>query len=95
MLSAAEIPLLDPAAATAREDYLAGLELLAAVPGVRQVVPGHGQAGDAAQVRRRIGADRRYLAGLDRGEDVADPRLTQDWLIRAHQAQLRRAREGG
>ena len=92
MCSDIEIPLLDRTAADPVGDYRAGLELLAALP-VRLVVPGHGRAGDAAEFRRRIAADLRYLADLERGEDFGDPRLTQDWLVHEHEAQLQQARE--
>ena len=92
MCSDIEIPLLDRAAADPVGDYRAGLDLLAALP-VRLVVPGHGRAGDAAEFRRRLAADQRYLTDLERGEDFGDPRLTQDWLVHEHEAQLRYARE--
>jgi hydroxyacylglutathione hydrolase len=93
MCSDIEIPLLDRAVADPVGDYRAGLALLATLP-VRLVVPGHGRIGDAAEFRRRIAADLRYLTDLERGEDFGDPRLTQDWLTHEHQAQLRLAREG-
>ena len=73
-------------------DYRAGLDLLAALP-VRLVVPGHGRAGDATEFRRRLAADLRYLADLARGADFTDPRLTEDWLVHEHEAQLQQARE--
>ena len=92
MCSDIEIPLLDRAAADPVGDYRAGLDLLAALP-VRVVVPGHGRAGDTAEFRRRVAADLRYLADLERGEDFSDPRLTQDWLVHEHEAQLQQARE--
>ena len=41
--------------------YRHGLELLANVPGVRLLVPGHGHVGDRAEFRRRVAADRAYL----------------------------------
>ena len=92
MCSDIEIPLLDRAAADPVGDYRAGLDLLAALP-VRVVVPGHGRVGDTAEFRRRVAADLRYLADLERGEDFSDPRLTQDWLVHEHEAQLQQARE--
>ena len=92
MFSDIEIPLLDRAAADPVGNYRAGLDLLAALP-VRLVVPGHGRAGDAAEFRRRLAADQRYLTDLERGEDFGDPRLTQDWLVHEHEAQLQQARE--
>lgn len=83
MCSDAEIPLLDMAQADPLGDYRTGLDRLASVPGVRQVVPGHGHVGDAAEFRRRLALDFAYLDGLACGELVADPRLSQDcaqWL---------------
>ena len=92
MCSDIEIPLLDRTAADPVGDYRAGLDLLAALP-VRLVVPGHGRAGDATEFRRRLAADLRYLADLARGEDFTDPRLSEDWLVHEHEAQLQRARD--
>jgi hydroxyacylglutathione hydrolase len=92
MCSDTEIPLLDLAAADPLGDYRAGLERLAALTGVRQVIPGHGHAGDGPEFRRRLAADRRYLDALERGGPVTDPRLTQDWLRAEHNSQLRRVR---
>ncbi len=89
MLSDVEIPLLDLIGADPLGDYRAGLEKLAALPGVRQVVPGHGHVGDAAEFGRRVAADLRYLDNLARGEPFGDPRLTHDWLRRDHETQLR------
>ena len=48
MCSDVEIPLLDPAAKDPLGDYRAGMERLATVSGVRQVVPGHGHVGTPA-----------------------------------------------
>src|SRR5262249_24309815 len=48
MCSDVEIPLLDPDTPDPVGDYRVGLERLAALTGVRQVVPGHGHVGDAA-----------------------------------------------
>jgi glyoxylase-like metal-dependent hydrolase (beta-lactamase superfamily II) len=92
MLSDVEIPLLDPEAADPLGDYQAGLDRLAALPGVRHLVPGHGHVGDAAEFGRRAGADRAYLAALGRGDDFTDPRITQNWLDDMHEQQLSRAR---
>ena len=47
MCSDVEIPLLDTDAEDPLGDYRTGMERLASVPGVRQVVPGHGHIGDA------------------------------------------------
>jgi len=94
MCSDVEIPLLDLDTPDPVRDYRAGLERLAALTGVRQVVPGHGHVGDFAEFGRRIAADRRYLDALQRGAPFADPRLTQDWLRAEHERQLRQARAG-
>lgn len=53
MLSDIEIPVLDTVADEPLGDYLDGFRRLAALPGVRWVVPGHGSVGDAAEFRRR------------------------------------------
>jgi glyoxylase-like metal-dependent hydrolase (beta-lactamase superfamily II) len=89
MLSDVEIPLLDLRGSDPAGDYRAGLEKLAALPGVRHVVPGHGHVGGAAEFGRRVAADLRYLDDLARGRPFGDSRLTQDWLCRDHDAQLR------
>ena len=92
MCSDIEIPLLDTAAADPLGDYRAGMERLAAVSGVRQVVPGHGHVGDAAELRRRLGLDGAYLDALATGMPVGDPRLTADspeWLRTTHEQQVR------
>ena len=94
MLSDIEIPLLDRDTPDPVGDYRAGLERLAALTGVGQVVPGHGHVGDAVEFGRRIAADRRYLDTLERGAPFGDPRLTQDWLRVEHERQLEQARNG-
>ncbi len=91
MLSDIEIPLLDLVGPDPVGDYRDGLERLAALAGVRHIVPGHGHPGDAAGFRRRVSADRDYLDRLERGEPFGDPRLTQDWLRRDHEQQVRYA----
>jgi hydroxyacylglutathione hydrolase len=94
MYSDLEIPLLDLDPADPLGDYRSGLDRLAALP-VRLVVPGHGRPGDAAEFRRRVAADLRYLAGIERGEDTGDPRLAEaeDWLRQEHDKQLQYVRE--
>jgi hydroxyacylglutathione hydrolase len=93
MLSNLEIPLLDLDSADPFGDYRRGLELLADVPGVRLVVPGHGHVGDHAEFRRRVAADRAYLDATEAGADVTDPRLAEDWLRAEHaRHQARRPR---
>jgi hydroxyacylglutathione hydrolase len=89
MLSDIEIPLLDTDASDPLGDYRVGLRRLAAVPGVRWLVPGHGHVGDAAEFRRRLDADARYLDLLAAAEPFDDPRCTQLWLRDWHQQQLR------
>jgi glyoxylase-like metal-dependent hydrolase (beta-lactamase superfamily II) len=89
MCSDIEIPLLDSAAPDPVGGYRAGLDRLAALPGARQVVPGHGHVADAAEFGRRVAADHRYLDALERGAPFTDPRLTQDWLRAEHHRQLR------
>jgi hydroxyacylglutathione hydrolase len=88
MLSDIEIPLLDTDAADPLGDYRAGLRRLAAVPGVRWLVPGHGHVAGAAEFRRRLDADARYLDLLAAGEPFDDPRCTVRWLRDSHRRQL-------
>jgi hydroxyacylglutathione hydrolase len=84
MLSDIEIPLLDLDAADPFGGYRAGLRRLATVPAVSAVVPGHGHVGDEAEFRRRLAADLAYLDAVQPGGDIADPRLTEDWLRAEH-----------
>lgn len=94
MLSDIEIPLLDLAGHDPVGDYRTGLERLAALPGVRHIVPGHGTVGDAAEFRRRVAADVAYLDRLARGEDTGDPRLALEWLRREHEQHVAHVRAG-
>jgi glyoxylase-like metal-dependent hydrolase (beta-lactamase superfamily II) len=92
MCSDVEIPLLDTAEADPLGDYRSGLERLASVSGVRQVVPGHGHVGDAAEFRRRLGLDAAYLDAVADGQPFGDPRLTaesEQWLHVTHDEQVR------
>ena len=92
MCSDVEIPLLDPAAKDPLGDYRAGMERLATVSGVRQVVPGHGHVGDAGELRRRLALDAAYLDAVAAGKPPDDPRLTEDspeWLRDTHRGQVR------
>jgi len=90
MCSDVEIPLLDLAAPDPLGDYRVGLERLAAVAGVRHVVPGHGHVGDAGEFRRRLAADAAYLDALAAGKLAGDPRLAgPGWLLDTHAEQLR------
>jgi glyoxylase-like metal-dependent hydrolase (beta-lactamase superfamily II) len=87
MCSDVEIPLLDLDAPDPAGGYRTGLAALAALTGVRHVVPGHGHVGDAGQFRERLAADQAYLDALDRGQPFSDPRITQDWLRAEHDRQ--------
>ena len=92
MYSDVEIPLLDTVAADPLGDYRSGLERLASVPGVRQVVPGHGHVGDAAEFRRRLALDSAYLDAAALGKPFGDPRLTEEsaeWMRVTHDEQVR------
>jgi len=92
MCSDVEIPLLDTVATDPLGDYRTGLERLAAVPGVRQVVPGHGHIGDADAFRRRLAADSAYLDAVADGKPFGDPRLTTEsprWMRVTHEEQVR------
>jgi len=83
MLSDVEIPLLDLSAVNPVEDYERALGLLEST-GARIVVPGHGHVGP--DLRRRLGADRAYLAGLVAGVEVTDERCALPWTSAAHTA---------
>jgi glyoxylase-like metal-dependent hydrolase (beta-lactamase superfamily II) len=92
MCSDIEIPLLDTVADDPLGDYRTGLERLASVPGVRQVVPGHGHVGDAGEFRRRLALDAAYLDAVSAGRPYDDPRLTADspkWMPSVHEDQVR------
>lgn len=92
MCSDVEIPLLDTDAADPLGDYRTGMERLASAPGVRQVVPGHGHIGDAAELRRRLALDAAYLDAVSAGRPYDDPRLTPDspeWMRAMHEEQVR------
>jgi hydroxyacylglutathione hydrolase len=88
MCSDVEIPLLDLTATDPRGDYRTGLDRLAAVPGVRWLIPGHGRIADGAGFRDRLAADSRYLDQLDLGRPFHDPRITANWLREQHDSQL-------
>ncbi|MEU0484691.1 MBL fold metallo-hydrolase [Streptosporangium sp. NPDC006013] len=78
MLSDVLIPMLDDLNSTNDpiEEYLVGLRLLEGVAGdVDALVPGHGSAGGADQVRARIELDRAYVHALRDGHAPDDPRL--------------------
>ncbi len=91
MCSDTEIPLLgmEPTETDPFGRYRHGLGVLADVPGVRVVVPGHGHVGDAAEFWRRIAADFGYLDAVQAGRDVTDERLAAaaPWLLAEHDRQ--------
>ena len=91
MCSDVEIPLLDILATDPLGDYRTGLDRLAAVPGVRQVIPGHGHVGEAGEFRRRLALDSAYLDAIAGGHPSSDPRLEgcPDWLRVTHEEQVR------
>jgi hydroxyacylglutathione hydrolase len=91
MCSDVEIPLLDTVAADPLGDYRTGMERLAALPGVRQVVPGHGHIGDTSEFRRRLALDAAYLDAITSGKPADDPRLAgcPDWMRDMHEDQVR------
>jgi len=91
MCSDLEIPLLDSVAADPLGDYRTGMERLASVSGVRQVVPGHGHVGDAEEFRRRLALDAAYLDAITSGKPAEDPRLAgcPDWMRGMHEDQVR------
>jgi glyoxylase-like metal-dependent hydrolase (beta-lactamase superfamily II) len=98
MLSDVEIPLLDLSSEDPYGDYLAVLDRFDDVAAdVAAVVPGHGAVGDAAEMQRRIDADRAYVNALREGRDPADPRVGKgatygwDWLPDEHRRQVEQA----
>ena len=87
MLSDILIPFPDLGAANPIEDYLVGLRVLEGVADdVDVLIPGHGSAGGADQVRARIEQDRAYVHALRDGNAPDDPRIGpsatfgKDWL---------------
>jgi glyoxylase-like metal-dependent hydrolase (beta-lactamase superfamily II) len=96
MLSDVLIPMLDVnGAADPIEDYLAALRLLESVAGdADAVIPGHGSAGGADQVRARIDQDRAYVHALRDAHGLSDPRVGPaakdgwDWVAGVHARQL-------
>jgi hydroxyacylglutathione hydrolase len=92
MCSDTEIPLLDLDSPDPFDGYREGLGLLAGIPGVQVVVPGHGHVGDDTEFRRRVSADVAYLDAVQAGADIDDPRLTEAWLRADHARHRARAR---
>jgi glyoxylase-like metal-dependent hydrolase (beta-lactamase superfamily II) len=94
MLSDVLIPLFDPRRPGQLAAYEAALDRLArAAEDVDVLVPGHGAVANGAEVTTRLDADRAYVDALRRGEEPADPRLDQEWLLGIHQANLEQARQ--
>jgi glyoxylase-like metal-dependent hydrolase (beta-lactamase superfamily II) len=91
MCSDVEIPLLDTVASDPLGDYRTGMERLRSVPGVRQVVPGHGHVGDASDFRRRLALDDSYLDAITSGKPSGDPRLAgcAEWMRVTDDGQVR------
>jgi hydroxyacylglutathione hydrolase len=89
MLSDLEIPLLSADVTDPVGRYRAGLELLAGLD-VRVLIPGHGHVGGPAEFRRRVEADRTYLADIERGASSAgqDERIGTSWLRAEHDRQF-------
>jgi hydroxyacylglutathione hydrolase len=83
LLSDVEIPLLDLSADDPVDDYVRALKLLEATA-AEVVVPGHGHVG--RDLRRRVEADRAYLAALIEGVEIADERSVLPWTAAAHEA---------
>ncbi len=99
MLSDVLIPMLD-GTADPIEDYLVGLRLLEDVAdNVDVLVPGHGSACGADQVRARIDQDRAYVHALRDGHAPDDPRIGPsakpgwEWVSDVHNGQAQRLAE--
>jgi glyoxylase-like metal-dependent hydrolase (beta-lactamase superfamily II) len=98
MLSDVLIPMLDlNGTADPIEDYLAALRLFQSVAGdVDVVIPGHGSAGGADQMRARIDQDQAYIHALRDGHDPSDPRIGPsakpdwEWVSDVHTGQQER-----
>jgi glyoxylase-like metal-dependent hydrolase (beta-lactamase superfamily II) len=94
MCSDVEIPLVDGEADDPFGMYRTGLGRLAALSGVRVVVPGHGHPGDGAAFRARVATDMDYLDAVEAGVAVTDPRLGPEWLRQEHARQAALAQRG-
>ncbi|WP_433168702.1 MBL fold metallo-hydrolase [Kribbella sp. CA-247076] len=97
MLSDLFVPMLDDLRGTNDpiEDYLAGLRQLEDAAGdAEAVIPGHGSAGRAGEVRRRLDLDRAYVQALRDGGKFDDPRIGPsvapewEWVKDIHTGQL-------
>ncbi len=89
MVSDVEIPSLDLQSDDPVGSYEEALTLFESVaPDVASFVPGHGAAGDGAELARRIELDRQYLAELRAGGEISDARPRAEWLQLHHRRQL-------
>jgi len=90
MVSDIEIPTLDLESSGPVGDYEEALDLYEEIASeVVSFVPGHGAPGDGTELRRRLAADRRYLAGLVSGRPAPDDgRCAEPWLLAQHQLQV-------
>lgn len=98
MLSDLEIPLLDVEAPDPVADYRAGLDALEAAArehALGVLVPGHGHVGDAAELARRLAADRGYLDDLKAGRPSGDARIGTPWLAAEHARHVARLHGAG
>ena len=99
MLSDILIPFLDLQADDPLGDYLAALDLFAALAErVDVVIPGHGSVGGRDDLKTRIALDRAYVEALRDGRDPGDPRVGPSaplyWLADVHDWQVRRLNGG-
>jgi len=94
MLSDVLIPLLDPRRPGQVGAYSTALDRLdQAATHVDVVVPGHGAVATGPEVAARLAADRAYIDALARGEEPADARLEQEWLVGPHRTNVEVARQ--
>jgi glyoxylase-like metal-dependent hydrolase (beta-lactamase superfamily II) len=90
MVSDIEIPTLDLGSSGPVDAYEEALNRYEEIANeVVIFVPGHGAPGDGAELRRRLAADRRYLADLVAGRPVPDDdRCAEAWLQAQHELQV-------
>ncbi len=99
MASDVEVPGLDWDQLNQPASYKVGLDTIAAIKGVRLVIPGHGRVGDGVALRNRLQNDRLYLEALIADISTDDPRLA-GWppMNQQHQNNLdgmKKSKEGG
>lgn len=76
LLSDILIPFLELDSADPIKDYLAALQLIEkVVDDTTCFIPGHGSAGDAGALRKRLKQDRAYVESLRDGREPNDSRL--------------------